>query len=114
MRLKSAGYIGRNTARRCLKKGRKIRRRGEYFVYIVKCKKGTYYTGYTNNLNKRIKRHNLGQGAKYLRGKLPVKLVFALKYRNYKNALNQERSIKKLTRPQKKKMIAAYRKKKIS
>ena len=109
-----SGHIGRNATKRGLRKRREIKRRDNYFVYIVKCSNGFFYTGYTNNLAKRIKRHNRGHGAKYLRGKLPVKLVFAKQYKNYKNALIEERRIKKLTRPEKKIMIAAYKKKKIS
>ncbi|PIQ87468.1 MAG: hypothetical protein COV73_03385 [Candidatus Omnitrophica bacterium CG11_big_fil_rev_8_21_14_0_20_43_6] len=94
--------------------GKKIKRRDNYFVYIVKCPNNFFYTGYTSNLAKRIKRHNSGHGAKYLRGKLPVKLVFAKQYRNYKNALIEERRVKKLTRREKKRMILAYKKKKIN
>ncbi|MBI3317876.1 MAG: GIY-YIG nuclease family protein, partial [Candidatus Omnitrophica bacterium] len=48
-------------------------RHGAYAVYMVRCTDGTYYTGLTNNLEARIKLHNAGNGAKYLRGKGPVK-----------------------------------------
>jgi putative endonuclease len=87
---------------------RRIQRAGKYFVYILQCSNGTYYTGYTNNLQNRIKEHNSGNGAKYLRGKLPVKLVYAKEYRYYKNALRAERRVKKLTRAQKLKLIRIY------
>ena len=87
---------------------RKPARKSNYWVYIVKCRDGTYYTGYTNNLENRIKEHNSGNGAKYLRGKLPVKLVYAKKYRYYKNTLRRERNIKKMTREQKERLIKAY------
>lgn len=83
------------------KKRRKFRRQGAFHVYIVVCADGTYYTGSTGNLCKRIELHNKGRGAKYSRGKRPVELVYARKYRYYKNALNAEREIKKLTRRQK-------------
>ena len=83
-------------------------RKGKYFVYIVRCSNGAYYTGYTNDLNKRITLHNSGKGAKYLRNKLPVTLVYAKKYRYYKSALNRERNIKKLTRQQKEELIRIY------
>ena len=58
----------------------KIARKSKYWVYIVQCVNCTYYTGYTNNLDNRIKEHNNGHGAKYLKGKLPVKLVYAKEY----------------------------------
>lgn len=91
----------------------KIKRTGQFFVYIVKCVDGTYYTGYTNNLEKRINEHNCsGRAAKYLRGKRPVKLVYAKEYRYYKNALLAEIAIKKLTRKQKKELIKIYEKSK--
>lgn len=87
---------------------RKLARKRKYWVYIVKCKDGTYYTGYTNDLKSRIALHNKGNGAKYLRRKLPAKLVYAKEYRYYKNALRSERNIKKLTREQKEKLIKVY------
>jgi putative endonuclease len=85
-----------------------IRREGRFFIYIVQCRNGTYYTGYTKNLEERVSLHNSGNGAKYLRGKLPVKMVYAKEYRYYKNALRAERRIKKLTRAQKLKLIRNY------
>jgi putative endonuclease len=85
-----------------------MKRLGNFYVYIVKCCKGTYYTGCTNNIQNRIKLHNSGHGAKYLRGKLPVKLVYAKHYRYYKNAIHAEIDIKKLTRTQKEELIRAY------
>ena len=87
-------------------------RRGRWWIYIVRCKDGTYYTGSTSNLENRVEMHNKGQGAKYLRGKLPVNLVYAKEYRYYKNALHAERNIKKLTREQKEELIKIYENKK--
>ena len=78
---------------------------GVYWVYIVQCKYGTYYAGWTNDLKKRIAAHNDGTGAKYLRGKGPVKLVYKKKYSTVKKAQAQERLIKLLTRKQKKVLI---------
>jgi putative endonuclease len=83
-------------------------RTDKFFVYIVQCKNSTYYTGYTQNLNQRIEEHNSGRGAEYLKGKLPVRLVYAKEYRYYKNALLAERRLKKLTRNQKLKLIEIY------
>ncbi len=86
-------------------KKKKIKRNGQFFVYIVRCKNGTYYTGYTNDLEKRIKEHNSGRGAKYLRRKVPVELVYAREYENYTEVLRAERNIKKLTRKKKEALI---------
>ena len=85
-----------------------IKREGRFFVYIVQCRDGTYYTGYTKNLKQRVSLHNSGNGAKYLKSKLPVKLVYAKEYKYYKNALRGERKIKKLTRNQKERLIRNY------
>ncbi|MDD5328356.1 MAG: GIY-YIG nuclease family protein [Phycisphaerae bacterium] len=85
-----------------------MKREGKFFVYIVQCRDETYYTGYTNDLKSRIALHNGGNGAKYLRGRLPVKLVYAKEYHYYKNALRGERNIKKLTREQKERLIRIY------
>ena len=85
-----------------------IKREGRFFVYIVQCRYGTCYTGYTQNLKERVSLHNSGKGAKYLRGKLPVKLVYTKEYHYYKNALSAERRIKGLTREQKSKLIRSY------
>ncbi len=85
-----------------------IKRKDTFYVYIVRCADGTYYTGYTNNLENRIKLHNKGNGAKYLKGKLPVQLVYAKEYKYYKNAVHAERNLKKLTRKGKEVLIANY------
>ncbi len=88
----------------------KFKRKGIFHVYIVQCIDGTYYTGSTKNLEERIELHNKGNGAKYLRAKLPVKLVYAKKYSYYKNVLHAERNIKKLTREKKEVLIKIYEK----
>ena len=93
---------------RCENVSKLIQRTGSHFVYILQCSNGTYYTGYTKNLENRIKDHNNKHGAKYLKGKLPVKLVYAKEYRYYKNALRAERKIKKFTRKQKEALIKTY------
>lgn len=88
-------------------KRRKFRRQGTFHAYIVVCADGTYYTGSTGDLKKRIERHNQGRGAKYLRGKRPVELVYAHKYCYYKLAVTAERKIKTLTRKQKEALMGA-------
>jgi len=86
----------------------KFKRKGRFHVYIVVCADGTYYTGSTGDLKKRIELHNKGRGAKYLRGKRPVELVYARPYRYYKSALNAEREIKKLTRAKKESLTGEW------
>ena len=85
-------------------------RHGHYYVYVVKCAIGTYYTGFTKDVENRLKRHNTGNGAKYLRGKGPVQLVYIKEYRYYNNALHAERTMKTLTRRQKDELIRSYAK----
>jgi putative endonuclease len=86
----------------------KIIRRSRYWVYMVQCKDGTYYTGYTKNLENRIALHKSGKGAKYVKYKLPAELVYAKEYRYYKSALNEERRIKKLKPEQKSELVKSY------
>ena len=75
------------------------------YAYMVQCKYGTFYAGWTNDIKKRIAAHNDGSGAKYLRGKGPVKLVYKKEYPTAKEAQDQERLLKKLTRKQKEKFV---------
>ncbi len=76
-----------------------------YCVYMVKCRLGTLYTGYTNDIEKRLADHNNGKGAKYLRGKGPVELVYLKKFRTLSGALKAEIKIKKLSRKEKEILI---------
>ena len=87
----------------------KFRREGEFYVYIVKCADRTYYTGYTNDLEKRLKRHNEGLASKYTRARLPVTLVWKKEYRQYKPAFKTEIAIKNLTRTQKETLVRGRR-----
>ena len=84
------------------------RRQGRYHVYIVQCQDGTFYTGATHDLDKRLALHNAGRGAKYVRGRGPVRLVYAKAYRDDTRALQAERALKQLTRTQKAALIRSY------
>ena len=87
----------------------KIKREGKFHVYIVECSDGSYYTGYTNDLETRIKEHNGSKrGAKYLRGKLPATLVYEKEYRYYKRAVQAEIRIKQLSHKQKRELAEIY------
>ncbi len=71
-------------------------------VYIVECSDKTLYCGWTNNLEKRLREHNEGErGAKYTRGRRPVKLVYQETCLTRSDALKREKEIKMLTRSQK-------------
>jgi len=85
-----------------------MKRHGQYYVYILKCADGTYYTGYTVDLKRRLDTHNKGRGAKYSRARRPVKLVYAKNYRYYKLAINTERKIKTFSRKQKTDLVEFY------
>ncbi|AGF54100.1 MULTISPECIES: GIY-YIG nuclease family protein [Clostridium] len=71
------------------------------YVYIVECSDGTFYTGWTNNLDKRIEMHSNGTGAKYTRGRGPVKLVYNEQFEDKRDAMKREYEIKQMTRQEK-------------
>lgn len=75
------------------------------YVYIVRCKDDSFYTGWTTNIEKRIKVHNKGIGAKYTVSRRPVELVYFETFENKSDALKREYQIKQLTRKQKEKLI---------
>lgn len=77
-----------------------------YFVYIVQCADGTYYTGWTTNLARRMAAHNGGAyGAKYTKSRRPVTLVYAERAETKKEAMKREYAIKKLSRRKKESLI---------
>jgi putative endonuclease len=84
---------------------KKFIRHGKFYVYILECCDGTYYTGYTPAIKKRVALHNKGRGAKYTRDRRPVKLVWHKKYKYFKLAFLEEKRIKRLTRKQKEKIV---------
>lgn len=73
----------------------------DHCVYILECKDGTYYTGYTNQLEKRIMEHQQGKGAKYTRGRSPVVLRYVHSYETKSDAMKAEYRIKQLSRREK-------------
>ena len=68
------------------------------YVYILKCSDNTLYTGWTNNLEKRIATHKSGKGAKYTRNRLPVELAYFETFEDKSSALKREYAIKQLPR----------------
>lgn len=71
------------------------------FVYMLRCKDGSLYTGWTNDLKHRLAMHNSGRGAKYTRGRGPLKMVYSEELPDKEAALRRECAIKKLRREQK-------------
>lgn len=78
----------------------------QWWVYIVTCADGTLYTGTTNNLEKRIQKHNRGTGAKYTRSRIPVVLVYSEIYENRSLASQREYVIKQLSLKRKRELLA--------
>ena len=71
------------------------------YMYVVECRDGSYYTGYTTDVKKRIAVHNSGKGAKYTRARLPVKLIYAEGFDSKEEAMSAEALLKRKKRPQK-------------
>ena len=82
----------------------------KHYAYIVECADGSYYCGYTNNLEKRIATHNCGKGAKYTRSRLPVTLVYHEEFDSKEEAMSREWHLKQLSHDQKKKLISVKNK----
>ena len=79
------------------------------YTYIVECSDGTLYTGWTNDIEKRLKAHNEGKGAKYTRCRKPVKLVYLEEADTKQQAMSREAKIKQLSRQEKEKLIDSNR-----
>ena len=71
------------------------------YTYILLCGDNTLYTGWTNDIEKRLTAHNCGRGARYTRTRLPVKLVYLEEHETKEQAMSREWHIKKLTREEK-------------
>jgi putative endonuclease len=90
-----AGWVEHSTAR--------------WFVYVVRCRDGTLYTGCTTDLARRLAAHNAGRGARYTRARRPVTLVYFVRVRGRARALSREARLKQMTRAEKLAVIAAAR-----
>ncbi len=77
-----------------------------FYAYILMCADRTYYTGYTNDLEKRLRTHNQGKGARYTRYRGPVELVYWESFPTKSEAMRREYAIKQLSRDEKKQLIA--------
>ena len=84
-----------------------ISKQSEWFLYVLLCADGSYYTGVTTDTSRRLYEHNHSQrGAKYTRRRRPVNLIYSVSYANRSEAQKAEYKFKKLTRKQKKRIIS--------
>ena len=75
------------------------------YTYLLRCADGSLYCGWTNDLDKRVEKHNSGNGAKYTRSRLPVELVYYEVFDTKKEAMSREFHIKRMTKQEKEKLI---------
>lgn len=79
----------------------------KFYTYILRCSDNTLYTGWTNDIDKRIEAHNSGMGGKYTRSRRPVGLFYLEEYETKREAMSRECAIKKLSRAQKFALVAS-------
>ncbi|MGM7637438.1 GIY-YIG nuclease family protein [Bacillus sp. Hm123] len=72
-----------------------------HYFYVLECRDGSFYAGYTTNIEKRVNTHNAGKGAKYTRGRGPVRLIHFETYHTVREAMQAEYAFKQLTRKKK-------------
>ena len=77
----------------------------KWYLYILRCKDNTLYTGITTDVSRRLEAHRSGKGAKYTRGRAPLELVYQECCGTHSDALKRELEIKSLSRAQKEEMI---------
>jgi putative endonuclease len=76
------------------------------FVYILRCGDGSFYTGATRNVQARLRQHRAGRASRYTRAHLPVTLAWSKRVRTWRQALREERRIKRLRRADKEVLVA--------
>ena len=76
------------------------------YMYVLECRDGSYYTGYTTDVKRRLAVHNRGKGAKYTRARLPVKLIYAQGFSSKEEAMSAEALLKRKKRPQKEQFLS--------
>ncbi|MGI5918049.1 MAG: GIY-YIG nuclease family protein [Christensenellales bacterium] len=80
-----------------------------YWVYMLECADGSLYTGWTKEIGKRLAQHNAGKGSKYVRSRLPARLVYTESLVSKSEAMRRECTLKKLTRAEKIALIAEWK-----
>mgnify|MGYP004572054689 FL=1 len=79
------------------------------YAYLVRCSDGSLYAGWTNDIEKRLKSHNAGTGAKYTRARLPVTLAYVETFDTKSEAMKREAALKKLTHQQKEQLALEWK-----
>ncbi len=79
-----------------------------FYVYMLLCEDGSYYTGYTKDIDSRLKQHKIGTGARYTKLHRPKKLVYTEEFDTIKEAMKRERKIKKLSHKEKNKLANSH------
>lgn len=83
----------------------------KWVVYMLECADGTLYTGITTDLEKRVATHNAGKGARYTRGRLPVRPLYSEPCADHRQALRREIAIKRLSATEKRALILKRKRK---
>lgn len=78
-----------------------------YWVYVIECADDSFYTGYTTDVERRVREHDRGEGAKYTRGRTPVELVHTEEFDSKSAAMSREYEIKQLSRHQKEELVVS-------
>lgn len=78
-----------------------------WFCYVLRCSDGTFYTGITTSIDRRLALHNRGRASRYTRGRRPVRLVYAAPYDDRSSASRREIEVKKMSRAQKRRLGTA-------
>jgi len=76
-----------------------------HYAYVLRCSDGSFYTGYTTDVQRRLGEHNAGEGAKYTRGRTPVELVHVERFDSKSAAMSREYEIKQLSRAEKEQLV---------
>ena len=76
-----------------------------HYVYVLECADGSFYTGYTTDVERRVAEHDAGEGAKYTRGRAPVELIYKERFESRSAAMKREYEIKQLSRARKERLV---------
>jgi len=78
---------------------------GDHYVYVIECSDGSFYTGYTTDVQRRVAEHDDGEGAKYTRGRTPVELLHTESFESRSAAMRREAEIKGFSRGRKERLV---------
>lgn len=87
-----------------------VKAKAKWIVYILECNDGSFYTGITNDIERRLAQHECGKGAKYTRGRAPLKLVYSEKKKDRSTASKREIEIKSFNKLEKLELLKKYAK----